>query len=154
MTSPVLLVLATETTDKNAYAELRRHLNVHRSDIDQVFATLVFDAVTFVRSASAPDLFAVAPQDQICPPSHVYGADNLYGASKEIAKAPTEAEELGWLGPGSADGLPPQPLVRTRWSRTSMVPVLPTRATTKLGLGMPHRAKRMVRPPLASTPLP
>jgi cephalosporin-C deacetylase len=99
---------ATEIAEKDPYAEVVRYLGIHRDHIDQAFATLsYFDAATLGRSATAPALFAVALRDQICPPSTVYGAYNLYGGSKEIVEYRFndheggqgfhQAEQLRWL---------------------------------------------------------
>jgi cephalosporin-C deacetylase len=76
---------ATAIAEKDPYTELVRYLGIHRDHIEQAFATLsYFDAAALGRSAASPALFSVALRDQICPPSTVYGAYNLYGGSKEI----------------------------------------------------------------------
>jgi cephalosporin-C deacetylase len=100
---------ATEIADTNPYGELVRYLAVHRDHIDQAFTTLAyFDAANLGRTATAPALFSVALRDQICPPSTVYGAYNLYGGHKEIVEYRFndheggqgfhQAAQLRWLG--------------------------------------------------------
>jgi len=59
------------------------------------------------RRASAPALFSVGLRDQVCPPSTVYAAYNLYGGDKEIVEYRFndheggqvfhQAEQLRWL---------------------------------------------------------
>lgn len=79
------IVRAAELVDSDPYGEIRRYLKVHRDHVDRVHQTLAyFDAVNFARRASAPALFSVALMDEICPPSTVYGAYNVYAGTREI----------------------------------------------------------------------
>jgi len=76
---------ATAIVEKDPNAEIVRYLSVHCDHVERVFSTLAyFDAAMLAKRATAPALFAVALKDQICPPSTVYAAYNLYGGSKEI----------------------------------------------------------------------
>jgi cephalosporin-C deacetylase len=99
---------ATAIVETNPYAEIIRYLSVHRDHVEQVLSTLAyFDAATLGREATAPALFSVAMRDQICPPSTVYAAYNLYGGDKEIieyrfndhegGQVFHQAEQLRWL---------------------------------------------------------
>ncbi|MGC4174533.1 acetylxylan esterase [Demequina sp.] len=77
---------AVTITDADPFAEIRRYLAVHRSDIEQTMHTLsYFDGVNFAKRANAPALFSVALMDEICPPSTVFAAFNAYaGGAKDI----------------------------------------------------------------------
>jgi cephalosporin-C deacetylase len=99
---------ATAIVEKDPYAEIVRYLSIHRNHVEQVFSTLAyFDAATLARRATAPALFSVGLRDQVCPPSTVYAAYNLYGGDKEIIVYPFndheggqvfhQAEQLRWL---------------------------------------------------------
>ena len=60
-----------------------------------------------VARATAPALFSVALQDDVCPPSTVYAAYNAYGGPRQIVEYPFNDHEggegfqrqaqLGWL---------------------------------------------------------
>ena len=70
---------AVEITAADPYAEVSRYLSVHRSEVEQVFATLSYiDGVNFARRATAPAMFSVALMDPVCPPSTVFAAYNHY----------------------------------------------------------------------------
>ena len=72
-------------TTRDPYGEIVRYLAVHRSHIEQAFETLTyFDGVNFARRARAAALFSVAHMDDVCPPSTVYGAYNVWGGDKSI----------------------------------------------------------------------
>lgn len=69
-----------EITATDPYAEVARYLAVHRDQVATVFDTLSYvDAVNHARRAVAPARFSVALMDDVCPPSTVYAAYNLYG---------------------------------------------------------------------------
>lgn len=77
---------ATTITDAYPYKELRDYLAVHRSKAEPVHDVLrYFDGVNFARRASAPALFSASLMDQICPPSTVFGAYNVYGGEKNMS---------------------------------------------------------------------
>jgi cephalosporin-C deacetylase len=76
---------AVGLTARDPYGEIVRYLVTHRSKVDQAFRTLnYFDGVHFSTRARAKALFSVALMDDICPPSTVYAAYNVYAASKSI----------------------------------------------------------------------
>jgi cephalosporin-C deacetylase len=102
---------ATEIVERDPYAEIVRYLSIHRDQVERVFSTLAyFDAATLGRRATAPALFSVGLRDQVCPPSTVYAAYNLYGGDKEIVEYRFndheggqtfhQAEQLRWLARG------------------------------------------------------
>jgi cephalosporin-C deacetylase len=99
---------AARVAETDPYRELSRYLGVHRDHLEGAFATLAyFDAAVLGRRASAPALFSVALMDQICPPSTVYAAYNLYGGPKQMVEYPfndheggqayQQGEQLRWL---------------------------------------------------------
>jgi cephalosporin-C deacetylase len=99
---------ATAIAEKDPYGEIVRYLGIHRDQIDRVFSTLAyFDVAMLARRATAPALFSVALRDQICPPSTVYAAYNLYRGNKEIVEYRFndheggqtfhQAEQLRWM---------------------------------------------------------
>jgi cephalosporin-C deacetylase len=72
-------------TARDPYGEIVRFLMVHRDKVANVYRTLsYFDGVNFARQTQAPALFSVAMMDDVCPPSTVYGAFNVYAGSKSI----------------------------------------------------------------------
>lgn len=76
---------AVDVCEKDPFAELTRHLSVHRDQVDAVFTTLsYFDAVNFAKRARSHAYFSVALMDTVCPPSTVYAAFNHYTGAKEI----------------------------------------------------------------------
>lgn len=76
---------ATEVTDAEPYHELTRYLAVHRDRIERVTRTMSYvDGCNFAPRASAPALFSVALMDEICPPSTVYAAYNVYAGPKSM----------------------------------------------------------------------
>jgi cephalosporin-C deacetylase len=80
---------ATTLVDTDPYGEIARYLKAHRDHVEQAYRTLsYFDVAILGRRASAPALFSVGLMDQICPPSTVYAAFNLYGGPKEIREYP------------------------------------------------------------------
>ena len=78
---------AVYITDADPFGEIRRYLSIHRDVTEQTFRTLsYFDGANFAKRASAPALFSVGLFDEICPPSTVFAAYNLYaGEAKDIA---------------------------------------------------------------------
>ena len=82
--------------DEDPYAEVVRYLNAHRDHVERALATLAyFDVAILGRRARAPALFSVGLMDEICPPSTVYAAFNLYGGPKEIREYPFNQHEGG-----------------------------------------------------------
>ena len=80
---------ALALTDAHPYGEIVTFLAGWRDRAAAAYRTLSYvDAMNLARRASAPALFSVALMDQICPPSTVFAAFNLYGslAAPEIAK--------------------------------------------------------------------
>jgi cephalosporin-C deacetylase len=87
---------AAEITDEDPYAELGRFLAVHRTRIDEVFATLdYFDGMNFAVRAEVPALFSVGLRDGITPASTVFAAYNHYAGRKDISVWPFNAHEGG-----------------------------------------------------------
>jgi len=87
---------ASEVSPADPYGEIVRYLKAHRDRVDMVFDTLsYFDGAILSRRATAPALFSVALMDQICPPSTVFAAFNLYGGPKEIETYPYNDHEGG-----------------------------------------------------------
>ena len=83
---------ALEMTDQFPYGEIIKYLSIFRSERERTMDTLsYFDGVNHAKRATAPVLMSVALMDQVCPPSTVYAAYNLYGSlarpdvSKELA---------------------------------------------------------------------
>jgi cephalosporin-C deacetylase len=82
--------------DKDPHREITHYLKAHRDHAARVFETLsYFDAATLATRANAPALFSVALMDEICPPSTVYAAYNLYAGPKEIVEYPFNDHEGG-----------------------------------------------------------
>ncbi len=76
---------ATEITDSYPYQEIVKYCQVHRDQVDTVFATLAyFDCVNFAARARCPSLFSVGLMDDTCPPRTVYAAYNHYAGEKSI----------------------------------------------------------------------
>ncbi len=76
---------AVALTDRDPYHELTAYCQIHRDKVDTVFHTLsYFDGVNFAARAAAPALFSVGLMDDICPPSTVYAAYNVYAGPKDI----------------------------------------------------------------------
>ena len=76
---------AVAVTDAYPYREIADYCQAYRESVEHVFATLAyFDGTSFAVRATAPSLFSVALMDEICPPSTVFAAYNVYGAAKEI----------------------------------------------------------------------
>ncbi|MDA8290087.1 MAG: acetylxylan esterase [Actinomycetota bacterium] len=87
---------ATQIAATDPYGEVVRYLRAHRLQADTVLATLsYFDAAAIARRATAPALFSVALMDEICPPSTVYAAFNLYGGPKSMVEYPFNGHEGG-----------------------------------------------------------
>lgn len=77
---------ATVVTDAYPYKEIGSYLAVHRDKVESAHGVLAyFDGVNFAKRASAPALFSASMMDDVCPPSTVYGAYNVYGGDKEIS---------------------------------------------------------------------
>jgi cephalosporin-C deacetylase len=101
---------AVLVAERGPYLEISRYLKIHRNHVDEALRTLdYFDAATIGRSATAPALFSVALQDEICPPSTVFAAYNRYGGAKQIREYAfndheggegfQQAAQLEWLAP-------------------------------------------------------
>ena len=76
---------AVGLTSRDPYGEIVRYLAVHRQAVEASFATLnYFDGVHFAPRSTAAGLFSVAMMDDICPPSTVYAAYNVWAGSKSI----------------------------------------------------------------------
>jgi cephalosporin-C deacetylase len=99
---------AVSVAERGPYLEIARYLKADRRRTGDVLRTLdYFDVASLVRSATAPALFSVALQDEICPPSTVYAAYNGYGGARRIVEYPFNDHEggegfqrqaqLGWL---------------------------------------------------------
>lgn len=87
---------AVGMTDADPYAEVARHLAVHRDRADAVFRTLSYpDGVHFARRATAPALCSTALADTVCPPSTVFAAYNHYAEPKDITVYPYNDHEGG-----------------------------------------------------------
>jgi cephalosporin-C deacetylase len=108
---------AITVAERGPYLEIARYLKTDRRRTEEVLRTLdYFDVAGLVPAATAPALFSVALQDDICPPSTVYAAYNAYGAPRRIVEYPFNDHEGGegfqrqaqleWLadllGPGHA----------------------------------------------------
>ena len=76
---------AAHIAQRGPYTELAAYLRMRRSSVAAVRRTLAyFDGVSHAQRATAPALFSVALMDDICPPSTVFAAYNVYGGAKEI----------------------------------------------------------------------
>jgi cephalosporin-C deacetylase len=102
---------AITITDKDPYGEVARYLKVHRRKPEDALRTLAyFDGVHFAARSRAPALFSTALMDEICPPSTVFAAFNVYGHSDksievygfnghEGGEQFQEEAQLRWLPP-------------------------------------------------------
>ena len=82
---------AVEVAETDPYVEVAHFLRVHRDKVGAAFSTLAyFDAAALGRLATAPAMFSVGLKDQICPPSTVYGAYNLYGRAQADGGVPLQ----------------------------------------------------------------
>ncbi|MCZ9882818.1 acetylxylan esterase [Arthrobacter sp. B2a2-09] len=90
---------AIHITDQQPYSEVASFLKVHRDSVMTVMNTLAnFDAVFFVRRASAPLYVSTALMDITCPPSTVYAAFNNYATlDKRIQVWPFNGHEGGGI---------------------------------------------------------
>jgi len=87
---------ATAITDREPYAEIVRWCSIHRTRWEQAFRTLsYFDVTSFAARATCRGSFSVALMDNVCPPSTVYAAYNVYGGPKDIAIWPYNNHEGG-----------------------------------------------------------
>ena len=78
------------------YLEISRYLKADRRRTDDVLRTLdYFDVAALAAAATAPALFSVALQDDVCPPSTVYAAYNAYGGPRKIVEYPFNDHEGG-----------------------------------------------------------
>ena len=76
---------AVAITDSYPYREISDYCQAYRDQVEHVFETLAyFDGTSFAARATAPTLFSVALMDQVCPPSTVFAAYNVYGGRKDI----------------------------------------------------------------------
>jgi cephalosporin-C deacetylase len=99
---------AINVAERGPYLEIARYLKADRRRTDDVLRTLdYFDVAALVAAATAPALFSVALQDDVCPPSTDYAAYNAYGGPRQIVEYPFNDHEggegfqrqaqLGWL---------------------------------------------------------
>jgi cephalosporin-C deacetylase len=87
---------AISVAERGPYLEIARYLKADRRRTDAVLRTLdYFDVAALVTAATAPALFSVALQDDICPPSTVYAAYNAYGGPRQIVEYPFNDHEGG-----------------------------------------------------------
>ena len=87
---------AINVAERGPYLEIARYLKADRRRTDDVLRTLdYFDVAALVAAATAPALFSVALQDDICPPSTVYAAYNAYGGPRQIVEYPFNDHEGG-----------------------------------------------------------
>ncbi|MEZ0071163.1 cephalosporin-C deacetylase [Planotetraspora sp. GP83] len=87
---------AVEITDIDPYGELGRFCAVHRTRVEDIFATLdYFDCVNFAVRAQTPALFSVGLRDGVTPASTVFAAYNHYAGPKDIAVWPFNGHEGG-----------------------------------------------------------
>ncbi|WAB84998.1 acetylxylan esterase [Microcella daejeonensis] len=87
---------AIRLVDSFPYGELVRYLRVHRDAVEKVERTLsYFDGVHFAARAHASALFSVGLMDEVCPPSTVYAAYNVYSGAKQMAVYPFNGHENG-----------------------------------------------------------
>ena len=111
---------AAEIAETAPYTELTNYLKVHRDHESRVFSTLAyFDVSVLARTATAPALFSVALLDDVCPPSTVYAAYNVYGGPKQFrcyrfnghegGQTFQDTEQLNWM-----TGVMPSPLEASR----------------------------------------
>ncbi|MGI0526860.1 acetylxylan esterase [Rhizobium giardinii] len=100
---------AVQVAFREPYTEIVQFLAQHRDKKKKVFETLTyFDCVNFARLSNAPALFSVAMMDEVCPPSTVYAAFNVYAGEKQIVEydfnnheggqAYQEHQQMAWLG--------------------------------------------------------
>jgi cephalosporin-C deacetylase len=99
---------AVSVAERGPYLEIARYLKADRRRTEEALRTLdYFDVAALGRAATAPALFSVALQDEVCPPSTVYAAYNAYGGPRQIVEYPFNDHEggegfqrqaqLGWL---------------------------------------------------------
>ncbi len=87
---------AVTLVDTHPYAEIREYLMRHRNNEEAVWKTLsYFDGRSFARRAHMRSLFSVGLMDEICPPSTVYSAYNLWSGPKDIRVWPYNNHEGG-----------------------------------------------------------
>lgn len=88
---------AVEVTGEEPYQELIQYCRTHRDGVAAAFHTLsYFDVVNHARRATAPALFSVGLSDDVCPPSTVFSAHNVYGGDdKDIRVYPYNGHEGG-----------------------------------------------------------
>jgi cephalosporin-C deacetylase len=87
---------AINVAERGPYLEIARYLKADRRRTDDVLRTLdYFDVAALVAAATAPALFSVALQDDVCPPSTVYAAYNAYGGPRQIVEYPFNDHEGG-----------------------------------------------------------
>lgn len=88
---------AVEVTAEDPYQELIQYCRTHRDGVKAAFRTLAyFDVVNHAKRATAPALFSVGLADEVCPPSTVFSAYNVYGGDdKDIRVYPYNGHEGG-----------------------------------------------------------
>jgi cephalosporin-C deacetylase len=87
---------AVSVAERGPYLEIARYLKADRRRTEEVLRTLdYFDVAALVRAATAPALFSVALQDDVCPPSTVYAAYHAYGGPRQIVEYPFNDHEGG-----------------------------------------------------------
>ncbi len=89
---------AVTMTDAYPYQEIVEFLSGQRLREDVVFETLnYFDGIHFAARGTAPALYSVGLMDDICPPSTVFAAYNLWQGEKHITVWPWNKHEGGGI---------------------------------------------------------
>ena len=77
---------ALEVSTGEPYREIAEYVAQRRADREAVLRVLAYvDAMHFAARATAPALFSVGLEDEVCPPSTVFAAFNHYAGPKDIA---------------------------------------------------------------------
>ncbi|SDD21762.1 cephalosporin-C deacetylase [Glycomyces harbinensis] len=89
---------AVTITDAFPYQEIVEFLSGQRLREDVVFGTLnYFDGIHFAARGTAPALYSVGLMDDVCPPSTVFAAYNLWQGDKRITVWPWNKHEGGGI---------------------------------------------------------
>ncbi len=103
---------AIDLVDTFPYHEIVHYLRHHRTQEDQILATLdYFDGMNFAPRIRATSLFSTALMDTICPPSTVFAAYNWVQAEKKIMVYKYNQHEGG----GTEHFLAKQAFVQAIW---------------------------------------
>lgn len=87
---------ASQITDAQPYAEIRRFLSGDRGMEEQAFRTLSYvDAVNLTARSHAPAWFSTGLMDSTCPPSTVFAAHHHHAGPKQIQVHPYNGHEGG-----------------------------------------------------------